>query len=308
MNETENNDAIDEAALDAEIEKSVADVNAGKVIQPQVENQTEEKESTEEGGTEQNGATGSAGDTNESGEGNGNSQVADTKGTEFRVPNKGKFESDEAYEKRIELFDLVKRRKSATTPEAKQKISEEISKTKGDLKILGESQKNYPQNGETNKNDTVEDPTIVADRERLKALGGATKEDIQEAVRQDRFETQVKTDLNSFVEKHKDQLNDEDVREVFFDFVDQNYNWAGKSGKDLTTTLELAYESMFKPAETITDRLIKGVGVQEKVNAMQFPGNTGGGSGNSFTPEQKQSIAEMKATGMSEEKAIELIS
>lgn len=309
-NENQNNDAAEEAALDAEIEKSVAAVNAGETLKADAEGQTGATGSSDDSGSEQNGATGPTGETGESGEGDGNSQSAENKGTEFRVPNKGKFESDEAYEKRVELFDLVKRRKAATTPEAKQKLTEDISEAKKELKLLGENSKTYSQNGEGgDKNDSTVDPTVLADQERAKALGLASKEDVKQFVQQERFDAQVKSDLGNFVERHKDQLADSDVREVFFDFVDQNYIWAGKSGKDLTTTLELAYEAMFKPTESITERMIKGAGVQEKVNAMQFPGSTGGNSaGNSFTPEQKQSIAEMKATGMSEEKAIELIS
>ena len=49
-------------------------------------------------------------------------------------------------------------------------------------------------------------------------------------------------------------MSDPDVREVFFDFVDQNYLWQGKSGKDFMAVLEMAYENMFKPSETIQEK------------------------------------------------------
>jgi len=39
---------------------------------------------------------------------------------------------------------------------------------------------------------------------------------------------------------------------------------------------------------------------------MQFPGGTGGKT--EFSPEMRKSIDELKATGMSEEKAVELLS
>jgi len=81
---------------------------------------------------------------------------------EFRIPNKGKFESDEAYEKRVELFDLVKKRKAATTPEAKQALSNEISRTKGELRTLGENDKAL-QNVSKPADESIEDPNIVAD-------------------------------------------------------------------------------------------------------------------------------------------------
>jgi len=40
---------------------------------------------------------------------------------------------------------------------------------------------------------------------------------------------------------------------------------------------------------------------------MQFPGSTGA-SRNDYSPEMKKSIEELKSTGMSEDKAIELLS
>ena len=148
-------------------------------------------------------------------------------------------------------------------------------------------------------------PEFLADQERLKALGGATKEDIAAVIAQTQFETAVRNDLQGFVGHHS-ELKDEDVREVFFDFVDQNYVWQGKSGKDLAATLEMAYENMFRPAESVTDRILKGANVAEKVGAMAFPGGTGKQTAHS--PEMQKSIKELTDTGMSEDKALELLS
>jgi hypothetical protein len=150
-----------------------------------------------------------------------------------------------------------------------------------------------------------EDELLKADKERLRQLGGATKEDIENIVQKERLAANVKSTLDQFVGRH-DELKDEDTREVFFDFVDSNYNWQNKSGKELMTVLELARESMFKPSETIQERVLKGANVQEKVNAMQFPGGTIAKT--PYSPEMAASIKEMVATGMSEEKAIELLS
>jgi len=115
----------------------------------------------------------------------------------------------------------------------------------------------------------------------------------------------VKNTLDKFVERHT-ELGDEDTREVFFDFVDSNYNWQNKGGKELMTVLELARESMFKPSETIQERVLKAANVQEKVNAMQFPGGTVAKT--DFSPEMRKDLDELIATGMPEEKAIELLS
>ncbi len=227
------------------------------------------------------------------------------KGYEFRIPTQGKFESDESFEKRTELLDLVKRRKLAVTPEDKAKLSEQIKTTKGQLKNLNGSDKISNLNNAETTVPLEEDEGLKADRERSKQLGLATKDDIQEVIQNERVVAETKSTLEKFVERHP-ELKDADVREVFFDFVDSNYNWNGKTGKELMTVLELARENMFKPSETIQERVLKGANVAEKVNAMQFPGGTQAKT--DYSPEMRKSLDELKATGMSEEKALELLS
>ena len=163
----------DEAELDKVLDESIASVNAGNKLQPKVETNPEVK--TEETPLEPKV------------ENTSDSPVVEKKeeGYEFRIPNKGKFESDEAYELRVQLLDQVKRRKTATNPETKQQLSEEISKTRGQLKNLNGSDKiNNPLNQSVVETKVEEDPSLKADRERLAQLGGATKEDIQEILRQ----------------------------------------------------------------------------------------------------------------------------
>jgi hypothetical protein len=205
---------------------------------------------------------------------------------------------------------LVKRKKLAKTDEQKQQISADIEKAKSQMKNLNGTDKitnplNQKSGVEDDKKAEVEDEATKADRERLRQLGGATKEDIKEIVQQERLAVEVSSTLDKFIDRHA-ELKDVDTREVFFDFVDSNYNWQNKSGKELMTVLELARESMFKPSETIQERVLKGADVQNKVNAMQFPGGTI--AKQDYSPEMKSSINELVATGMSEEKAIELLS
>lgn len=301
-----------ETALDAELESTLNDIRAGQSGEAQPAAQTGEAAPTGETGeatpTGEAGPTGETGSTGEAPTGEASATGA-TGEDEIRIPNKGKFESDEAYEKRIELFDLVKRRKAATTPEAKAALSVSIKKAKGELKTFGGGErfiqpKTDGATGATGATGEV-DPDLAADQERLRQLGGATKEDIAAIIAQTHHDTQVQADLKGFVGRH-DQLKDEDMREVFFDFVDENYAWQGKSGPALMATLEMAYENMFRPAETVTQRVLKAAGVAEKVNAMQFPGGTGART--THSPEMQKSIDELKATGMSEEKAVELLS
>lgn len=288
----------DESALDKELEASIESVKAGNALAPeQAPTKPEEKPKEE---------TPEVPPKEESPEAAPNAEEKKEEGYEFRVPNKGKFESDESYEKRIELLDLVKRRKAATTPEAKAALSKEIQTAKNQLKTINGSDKiNNPSNPEEPATTEPEDETLKADRERLKQLGGATQEDIKAMLQEERQVMETKATLDRFVERHPD-LQDPDVREVFFDFVDANFNWNNKTGKELMTVLELAREAMFKPSETIQERVLKGANVQEKINAMQFPG--GNQPRQSHSPEMQKSIDELKAVGYSEEKSLELLS
>ena len=293
----------DEVELDKELNESIEFIKAGntpEVIKPEAkpeetEEKTEETPETPEAPKEEDSSTPPAEEVKKEGE------------YDFRIPNKGKFESDESYEKRIELMDLVKKRKLAKTDDQKQQISEQIQTTKSQIKTLNGTDKiTNPliQKDEESVESEEEDEALKADKERLRQLGGATKEDIEEIVKRERLAVEVKSTLDSFIDRHE-ELKDTDTREVFFDFVDANYNWQNKSGKDLMTVLELARESMFKPPESIQDRVLKGANVQEKVNAMQFPG--GSIAKPDYSPEMRKSLDEMIATGMTEEKAIELL-
>ena len=283
----------EDAELDKALEDSINSVKAGNELAPEGPAKVEEVDTPKPEDTS-------------------TPPVDETKKSEeydFRIPNKGKFESDESYEKRIELMDLVKRRKLAKTDEQRQQLSEEIKTAKGQIKTLNGTDKFInplnQKSGVETESPKEEDETLTADKERLRQLGGATKEDIEQILQRERLASDVKNTLEKFVDRHP-ELKDEDAREVFFDFVDSNYNWQNKGGKELMTVLELARESMFKPSETIQERVLKGANVQEKVNAMQFPGGTIAKA--DYSPEMRKSIDEIVATGLSEEKAIELLS
>jgi len=290
----------DESELDKVLEDSINSVKAGNELTPAKEEvKVEEKtEVTPEAPVPEDPSTPPVVEPEKKKEGE----------YDYRIPNKGKFESDESFEKRTELMDLVNKRKLAKTDEQKAEITKNIQTTKGQLKNLNGTDKFINPLNEKSEVDPEkkleEDPALKADKERFKELGGATKEDIEEIVQKRQLASEVKSTLNTFVDRHV-ELKDEDAREVFFDFVDSNYNWQNKSGKELMTVLELARESMFKPSETITERVLKGADVQNKVNAMQFPGGTVAET--TYSPEMQKSIDEMKATGLSEEKAIELL-
>lgn len=308
MSDEPKGDGADEAELDRLIEADVAAVRAGQTLETAPQGQTGETGPTGPTGeapTGESAPTGETGSTGEAPTGEA-SATGETGESAIRVPNQGKFESDEAFEKRTELFDLVKARKAATTPEAKAALTESIKKAKGELKDIGGAGRFIQRTEGTATGETGEiDPELAADQERLRQLGGATKEDIAAIIAQTEFNATVRNDLQSFVGRHPD-LKDEDMREVFFQFVDESYVWQGKQGKDLMGTLEMAYNNMFPPAESVQQRVLDAAGVQKKVGVMAFPGGTG--AQKTYSPEMQKSIDELKATGMSEEKAVELLS
>lgn len=294
---TKTQEELDEEILDQELEKSISSVQAGEVLQTK----TEDKPETPEGGTPTEPKV------EEPSNPPAEAKEGDSK-YEFKlpIPSKTKFESDEAYEKRVELMDLIEKRKAAITPEQKAKLSEEIKQTRKEMSLLNPNGNiTNPLNNNAGDTNGYEDPTIEADKERLKELGGATKEDVESIVQQKLQAIEVKTNIDNFINRHK-EMSDPDVREVFFDFVDQNYIWQNKSGKDFLATLEMAYENMFRPSETIQERVLKSANVQEKVNAMQFPGGTIAKPG--LSPEMQKSVEEIMATGKTEAEALELLS
>lgn len=290
----------DESVLDKELETTISAIKAGQAPEaPKPEVKPGEEPKKAETPTEEP----------KKAEESSNPPSEDV--VEFKLPipdKKSKFESDEVYEKRVELMGLIQKKRLARTDDQKKELAEKIKETRTEMSLLKGSDKinNLNKVVEEPKKPEEEDPALKADKERLKALGGATTEDIQEMLRQERLQIETKNTLEGFVSRHP-ELKDPDVRDVFFDYVDTNYNWQGKTGKDLMTVLELARESMFKPSETVQERVLKAANVAEKVNSMQFPGGSGAGRSD-MSPEMRKSVDELKATGMSEEKAIELLS
>ncbi len=286
----------DESVLDKELNDSISAIKAGKEPEvakpPEVKPEGEPKVETPE--------------EPKKAEEPSNPPSADALDFKLPIPSKTKFESDEVYEKRVELMGLIQKKKLARTDEQKKELDGQIDKTRVEMSLLKGPNKINNLNKVVEEPKKEEDPSLKADKERLKALGGATAEDVQEIVRQERVAVETRNTLDNFVTRHP-ELKDSDVRDVFFDYVDTNYNWQGKTGKDLMTVLELARESMFKPSETVQERVLKGADVAAKVNSMQFPGGSGAGRSD-MSPEMRKSVDELKATGMSEEKALELLS
>ena len=174
-----NPEVVDETELDKELEDSINSVQAGKALAPKSESEDEEEVKPEEKSEEPAEVKEPAEAPEETPKAEDPStppvDEAKPEGYDYRIPNKGKFESDESFEKRIELMDLVKKRKLAKTDEQREQISDEINTTKGQLKTLNGSDRlinplNEKSEVDTNKPEEVIDESLKADKERLKAL------------------------------------------------------------------------------------------------------------------------------------------
>ncbi len=224
---------------------------------------------------------------------------------EFKTPVKGKFESEESFNLRVQLANLVHAKKAANNPEAQQALQDQIKELRNEMRTLkpesvitrsqssnsdeGAPANVQPQQGNSQDNPT--DPNVIAQIA------------IQQLQEQQHTVAMAET-INDFFGKNP-EFQDQDVRDVFIEFFDSNYKLEGKTPAQAITTLELAKQAMFRPDETIQERALKAAGVQKEVSAMQFPGGSVPQQG--VTQEQQNSINEMVAAGISEERARALI-
>lgn len=214
-------------------------------------------------------------------------------------PNRGKTETDESYTMRLHLFDLVRQKKAAGTQVEKDAISTQMDSIRTEIRELAR------QNNKSSLSDTNNDATPESDTQKPPESPADTRATVQEIIAEERRASDIRSVADNFFSKHA-VFKDVDAKAVFMDFFDQNYKIDGKTPAQIAQTLELAQQAMFRPNESVQERVLKGAGVQEKVNAMQFPG--GSIVRENITPEQQKSIDEIVATGkMSVEKARELI-
>jgi len=217
---------------------------------------------------------------------------------DLKVPVRGKFESEESYAVRTNIAEMIKAKEAAGTDSEKAVISEEL---KNFRKEFGHLINNNRSQLSTYDNSTPSDVTSDDDDQATPV----SLEDVDAYFNQRMQAQENKLVTETFFNKYP-EFTDTNVRDVFIDFFDSNYKIEGKTGGQLRQVLELARDAMFKPNQSIQERVLKGANVQEKVNAMQFPGGTIVRPG--LTPDQQRSVDEMVSTGlMSEDQARKII-
>lgn len=220
---------------------------------------------------------------------------------DFKQPTKGKFESEESYQLRLEIAERIKEKKTAKSEEERSEIQKEISELRKEFRFINNNRSQSFNRDSTDSDVQSRDETT---QEKIEIDPQSLDKMVAEKVQSERVRIETESAITSFFDKYKD-FKDNDVKQVFIDFFDSNYKIEGKNAKQVIQTLELARSAMFKPTESIQEKVIKSANVQQKVNAMQFPGGTIVRSG--LNQEQEQSVKELMATGMSEDRARALI-
>lgn len=292
-------ESSDEAKLDAEIEAQIKEANqrAEEADDSDQQKTTESQDdSSQDNSSQEDSSDESVDDSTSSESPEKGSQKTDQNQDEagFRVPSQGHHESDAAYAKRVELAELVYQRKNAKNDDEKSQIESKMESTRADLRKLNTQNFNRQETSNNEGSSTNDDQQQKPDD---------VRRIVEEAIIAHSQETETRRVLSEFVNNNK-QLQDPDFREVFFDFVDSDFNWQGKTPDQLNNILGLALTAMTGPVETFNDRVVKSTDAQKAVNAMNFPGGSVADQG--FSKAREQQIAELEATGMSREKAIEL--
>ncbi len=223
----------------------------------------------------------------------------DEKNTSYdlRVPVKGPFESEESYAVRLQISEMLKKRETAATDDERSEVQKELKKFREEFgHLINSNRSQFSQNRDDAPSSVQPD-----DGSQRKFV---SVDELDEILAEKQIQTENKFIIDSFFSKHP-EFSDQNVRDVFVDFFDSNYKIDGKTGTQIAQVLELARSAMFKPTQSIEERVLKGANVQNKVNAMQFPGGTIVRNG--LTPDQQKSVDEMKAAGISEDRARELI-
>ena len=289
MEDNDLNLSAAEAQEEAQIAQQLAEINQSKglAVTPvtPAESETVEPASQEVSTEDTSSQVSAQEDKSKGSEGQQESEY------DFRAPIRGKFESDESYQVRFEIAQKIQERNNAKSQADYNKIQEEIKSLRSELSSIGLNEKITRSHN---------NHTVGASPESNDSLA-----QVHDLIRKE-FETrEISSTLNNFVAKHK-ELQDEVTRDVFFDFVENNFNYQGKTGQDLARVLELARSAMFRKSESIQDRVLKSANVQEKVNAMQFPGGTVTRQG--MSPELQKAHEELKGQGLSEEQISVLLS
>lgn len=302
MDENQNLDTIvttddnSEDELDASIQ-SIVDKANGKetttVIEGGVPPETPKEDSviTDEGGDDQSVDDQDGQPSPKTDEGKEPSNTT----TNVRNPIRGKFESEESYAVRLRIAEMIKAKDEATSESEKDSIQSQLKdfrKEFGSL-INNKNQLSFNQNGSTPSDNEENELTL--------------DEKVKEAVANQHFELQNKSIVDNFFSEHK-EFSDPNVKQAFIDFFDNTYIISGKTGNELRQVLKLGYESMFKPSQSINERVLKGTSVQNAVKTMQSSGGTAPTS--TLTPEQQASINEIRSLrkDLSEQDALDLIS
>jgi len=226
----------------------------------------------------------------------GDLKPEDTIRTSVQAPG----ESDNKFAIRTQIAHVLAQKNSA--PKGSEEhinadyIIKELRKDLRDTSILERNNQTNIINNDDSVPDVQQNPNMVP------------IEQVEALFNQKMLEKDITMTLDNFLGS-RPELTDPDVRDVFLDYVSDNYKWEGKAGNDLLNILETAASVVFpkqvKDVQAVEQRILKGIDVQEKINTMQFPGGQVQQKG--YSLETENSIKELMNTGYSRDEAIALL-
>jgi len=218
----------------------------------------------------------------------------------IKTPVQAPGESDNLFALRKQIAHVLHQKNSVEAGSSEHIRADEIIKAlRKDLRETSLLERNNQQNiinNDDSVSDVQQNPNMVP------------YEQVQALINQSLLEKDITMTLDGFIGS-RPELADPNVRDVFLDYVSENYKWEGKTGADLVSILETAATVVFpkqvKDVQATEQRILKGIDVQEKINTMQFPGGSVHQKG--YSLETENSIKDLMSTGMSREQAIELL-
>lgn len=194
------------------------------------------------------------------------------------APKRADGEPEWQYNTRLKLWNARQEAANAKTPEEKEAARKKVTEIRNRLSPKSAEPNQPPSDKYKDVLAEYTDPALLdTDKKRVEALADGTfarKDDIKEAIRQERAEAQeIETQnkaLNDFFAEHPDQYGTAEGKELFFDTLEEYGNYDGKNYDDLRFMFN-AFHTALHP-DNFEDTIAKAEIHKKKMQTVQFNG------------------------------------
>lgn len=195
-----------------------------------------------------------------------------------KVPRRADAEPEWKFNLRIKLWEQGKKLREAKTPEEKELARKNVTDVRRELAKQSQEHQQQPPSDDDSLSDYTDPNLLDADTKRVSALGKraglATTKDVQDAARAViREEREIGTRnkaLDDFFAEHKDSYVTPENRDVFFETVEQYFNYEGKDYDGFRFIFDSAHGMLFP--DNLEDTIAKADALKEKIKPVQFSG------------------------------------